>query len=60
MKSKIKVTARKWNGDDEYSWAIFRSDQIEPVVAGLHKREVPGHKKTIIELIKERNNDEST
>lgn len=32
-----KVTIRKYEGDDSYSWAVFRSDQKEPVVSGLTK-----------------------
>lgn len=48
---KIKVTAKKWNGDDAYSWAVFRSDQQHPVVAGLHRTEVNSHKKQVLEMI---------
>lgn len=48
---KIKVTARKWNGDDAYSWAIFRSDQQETVVGGLHRTEVNSHKKQVLEMV---------
>lgn len=44
---KIKVTARKYGGDDAYSWAVFRSDQRLPVVTGLSRAEVPYHKRQV-------------
>ena len=50
-KKKVKLTARKWNGDDYGSWAIFRSDWKHPVVSGLEKREIPYHKNRIQKLI---------
>lgn len=36
---KPKITAKKWNGDDLYSWAIFRDGEV--VFAGLSKHQVP-------------------
>lgn len=48
---KIKVTSRKWNGDDAYSWAVFRSDQDYPVVSGLHRTEVNSYKKQVLEMV---------
>lgn len=51
---KVKVTAKKWNGDDSYSWAIFRSDQSQPVIAGLHRTEVPSYKKEVRESIEKK------
>ena len=51
---KIKLTARKYEGDDKYSWAIFRSDQSQPVVSGLSKPEIPYYKRQIEQLIEER------
>ena len=53
MKAKVKVTAKKYNGDDAYSWAIFRSDSNYPVVAGLHKTEVQYYKKQVLAEINE-------
>ncbi len=38
-----KLKIKKWNGDDSYSWAIFRSDQVDPIVSGLTKREASYH-----------------
>ena len=55
MKPKIRVTANKWNGDDAYSWAVFRSDRIEPVVTGLTRPEVAGYKRQITEAIRKEN-----
>ena len=50
MTMKYKVTtARKWNGDDAYSWAIFVKGQKEPVVSGLSRAELPYHRKLIEE-----------
>jgi hypothetical protein len=48
---KIKITARKWNGDDKYSWAVFRSDRSYPVYTGLSKSEVSHYKKIVQETI---------
>jgi hypothetical protein len=54
MMAKPVLVARKWNGDDAYSWAIFVKGENAPVIAGLHKREVNGYKKIIMaEIMKE-------
>ncbi|ATS92410.1 hypothetical protein DLP05_038 [Stenotrophomonas phage vB_SmaS_DLP_5] len=37
-----KITARKYGGNDEYSWAVFIDGR--PFVTGLSKREVPHYK----------------
>jgi len=42
MKSKVKITARKYNGDDEYSWAVFRDGK--PVFTGLARGQVKYYK----------------
>lgn len=43
MKDKEpKVTVKKWNGDDSYSWAIFRNGEV--VFAGLTKHQIPYYK----------------
>lgn len=39
---KAKITARKYNGDDAYSWAVFIGDRL--YVAGLHRSEVKHYK----------------
>ena len=49
---EIKLTVRKYNGDDAYSWAIFREGREEPLIGGLCKREIPGYKAMIIADIK--------
>jgi hypothetical protein len=54
MARKIKVTARKYGGDDLYSWAVFRSDQARPVVTGLGRSEVAYYKRQVEQLITER------
>jgi hypothetical protein len=51
VKTTTKVTARKFEGDDSASWAVFRSDKSRPVVTGLTKREVPYYKKLTLEAI---------
>lgn len=40
-----RVTARKYQGDDLASWAIFVDGR--PVVTGLYRREVPYWRKRI-------------
>lgn len=42
-----RVTARKYRGDDAYSWAVFLDDR--PIVTGLGHREVPYWKQRIRE-----------
>ncbi len=34
MAKKVKFSYRKYNGDDQYSWAVFRSDKKSPIIAG--------------------------
>jgi hypothetical protein len=48
---KVKVTARKFEGDDACSWAIFRSDRAQPVITGLSRREVSYHKEQVEKMI---------
>lgn len=40
---KKKITAKKWNGDDMYSWAVFVDGQ--PWMTGLSRTEVSYWKK---------------
>lgn len=56
----VKVTARKWNGDDAYSWAIFRSDQHEPVTTGLSRPEVAYYRRVVLEAIEKEKNARSS
>jgi len=51
MGKQRKVTARKWNGDDAYSWAVFVQGQTEPVVSGLKRSEVEYHKRRVVEML---------
>lgn len=53
----MKLTTRKFNGDDQYSWAVFKSQDIKgikgtifygqakPLVSGCSKREAEYYKK---------------
>lgn len=47
-----KITARKWQGNDAYSWAVFIDDI--PFVTGLSRREVPYYKVQAANIIRER------
>lgn len=47
-----KVTARKYGGDDQASWAVFLNGQ--PFVTGLTRREVPYYKKQAAKVAAER------
>jgi hypothetical protein len=47
----IKIIIKQYNGDDKYSWAIFRSDKKEPCFTGLLKNEVPYYRKLTQEQI---------
>lgn len=46
----VKVTTRKYMGDDRYSWAVFASNQARPIVAGLTRGEAQYHAKRIREM----------
>jgi hypothetical protein len=54
---KIKITARKYGGDDKYSWAIFRSDKVYPVFTGLSKSEISYYKILVEKIIKDENDE---
>ena len=55
MKKKIlKVTTRKHNGDDKYSWAVFIEGNNEPCIGGLSRPEASYYKMKIIKQLKER------
>lgn len=55
----MKFSIRKFNGDDNYSWALFRTKDIKnikgvimygqatPIISGLSKREAQDHKRRI-------------
>lgn len=40
-----KITARKYGGDDAYSWAVFKNGN--PIVTGLSRGEVDYYKRQI-------------
>jgi hypothetical protein len=55
----MKYTVKKFNGDDDYSWAVFRTKDVKgikgvvmygqatPIVSGCSKTEAQSHKKHI-------------
>jgi hypothetical protein len=55
----MKCSVKKFNGDDDYSWAVFRYKDVKgkkgvvmfgeatPIVSGCSKREAQSHKKRI-------------
>lgn len=43
---KHKITAKKFGGDDCYSWAVF--EQGRPVVTGLGRLEVNYYKRMLV------------
>lgn len=47
MKLQRRVTARKYMGDDRYSWAVFLDGR--PIVTGLSRDEVRYWKRRILE-----------
>lgn len=55
MKVKCKrygITAKKYGGDDSYSWAVFIKGQ--PFVTGLSRGEVDYYKRRAIESVERR------
>ena len=56
---KIKYTIKKFMGDDQYSWAVFRAQDVKgmrspicdpfisPVMSGLTRSDAQYHKKTL-------------
>lgn len=55
----MKYSVKKFNGDDDYSWAVFRYKDVKgirgvvmygqatPIVSGCSRREAQSHKKAI-------------
>lgn len=41
------TTARKWDGDDAYSWAVFLKGKKMPIVSGLSHVEVAYYRERI-------------
>lgn len=42
-----KVTIRKWNGDDFYSWAVFVDGRVVRGLTGLNRRQAQYYRDTI-------------
>lgn len=53
--SSRRVTAKKYGGDDAYSWAVFIDGR--PFVTGLTKPEVPYYRKKAEAKIKGATNE---
>ena len=61
-----KLSMKKFNGDDRYSWAVFYADEVRgiqspvmlgdarPIVSGLDRREASYHKRQIERRIEAR------
>lgn len=49
---KYRITAKKYGGDDSYSWAVFIKGQ--PFVTGLSRGEVDYYKRRAIESVERR------
>jgi hypothetical protein len=55
----MKYSIKKFNGDDQYSWAVFRAQDVKgmrspifygqarPVVSGLSRSDAQYHKKSL-------------
>ena len=62
MAGKAQFTIRKYNGDDQYSWAVFRKNDLPrghrgvvfygegnpPIVSGLSRSEATYYKNSFI------------
>jgi transcription antitermination factor NusG len=49
---KKRITARKYQGDDQASWAVFIDGR--PMVTGLYKREVPYQKEQALRILQKK------
>jgi hypothetical protein len=52
QRTAVKVTIRKYMGDDAYSWAVFADGR--PVVTGLSRREASYHRTQVIKMYAEK------
>ena len=55
----MKYSTKKFNGDDQYSWAVFRAQDVKgmrspsflgearPVISGLSRSEAQYHKRIL-------------
>jgi hypothetical protein len=48
MRKAKRITARKYQGDDEYSWAVFFDGR--PVYTGLNRSVVAYYKKLVAKI----------
>jgi hypothetical protein len=54
---KYGITAKKYGGDDRYSWAVFEFGS--PRMTGLSQMEVSYYKKQVLQMVKERKEKDS-
>ncbi len=52
MATKSRITVRKYNGDDIYSWAVFLDGK--PAYTGLSKGQSKFYKRLLTEQLKEK------
>ncbi len=50
---KVKFSYKKHNGDDAYSWAVFRNDMSRPIVSGENRSSAKCIKETLEKEYKE-------
>jgi hypothetical protein len=48
-----KLVARKHNGDDAYSWAVFEKGNPTPIVSGCSRSEARYHKSQLEQMYAE-------
>ena len=53
-KSRVKITTRKYMGDDKYSWAVFIEGYSSPAFAGLTRSELPYYRRLAREIAERR------
>jgi len=45
----MKVTVKKWGGDDELSWAVFVNDVVIPSLTGLNQSQARSFRRQILD-----------
>lgn len=49
-----KVTIKKWNGDDAYSWAVFVDGKVLQSLSGLNRSQAGYYRKQVISQLASR------
>lgn len=50
--ARTRVTIRKWNGDDLYSWAVFVDGVVRTGLTGLNRRQAQYYRDQLKKEIK--------